>query len=160
MIMLRLRFGICAILGIFMLSGCAGFGKRFETPRISLVNIEIREAKLFETVFNVELRIINTNETPITLKGVECRLEINGKDLALGISDTETGIPAFGTVILPITLYSSVVDMVRSALHSSRQDNFSYKVTGRLRLESEAWIPSVIPFSSDGELGKDRVKKL
>lgn len=157
--MLRSRLGICAALAMFMLSGCAGFGKRFETPRISLVNVEIREAKLLETVFNVELRIINTNEIPIIIKGLECRLEINGKDLALGITDTVTEIPAFGTVRLPITLYSSVVDMVRSALHSSRHDSFSYKVTGKLRLESDAWIPSVIPFSSDGELGKDSVRK-
>jgi len=157
MIMLRLR--LWAILGMVMLSGCAGFGKSFETPRISLVNVEIREAKLFETIFNVELRIINTNETPIILKGLECRLEINGKDLALGVLDSKTEIPAFGSVKVPITLYSSVVDMVRSALHSSTKDSFSYKVTGKLRLESEAWIPPVIPFSSDGELGKDRVKK-
>jgi len=158
--MLRLQFGIWTILGIFMLSGCAGFGKRFETPRISLVNIEIREAKLLETIFNVELRVFNANEMPITVKGLECRLEINGKDLAFGVSDTETEIPAFGNEKVPITLYSSVVDMVRTALHSSNHDSFAYKVTGKLRLESEAWIPSVIPFSSDGELGKDRVKKL
>jgi len=34
-------------IALLILSGCAGFGKRLEPPRISLVNIQVQQVTLF-----------------------------------------------------------------------------------------------------------------
>lgn len=147
----NLKQGIAVLLIMAALSGCAGF----ETPRVSLVNIGIREVQLFETIFNVELRVINNNDTPLTIRGMDCQLEINGKSIAQGVSDSTTEIPAYGTAKIPITLYSSAAAMLKGALAFGKDDSFKYKVSGKIRLDSQiAFLPSVIPFSSDGDWGK------
>ena len=46
-----------------------------ETPRISISHIEVQKIEFFETVFKVQLRVYNTNDIPLKIKGLEC-LEI------------------------------------------------------------------------------------
>jgi LEA14-like dessication related protein len=134
------------------LAGCAGLGKRLESPRVSLVHLEVAEAKLFETVFHIELRVLNTNSIPLAVKGVDCKLVVNGEDFAQGVSDAQVEIPAYGTAKIPMVVYSALMDMVKGVLGAQAQENLKYRISGRLRLEGGALVPSVIPFSTDGEL--------
>jgi len=63
----RILIGLAIILPV--LSGCAGFGKRLEPPRISLVHIQVRKVTLLETIFQIDLRVYNTNDVPLTIRG-------------------------------------------------------------------------------------------
>ena len=92
-------------------SGCAGLGKTLEPPRINLANITVQEMQGFESVFQIELRIFNTNDVPLDIKGLDCELEINDRHFASGVSDTTTKIPSYGTAKIPIVVYSSVIEM-------------------------------------------------
>ena len=132
--------------------GCASPGKRLESPQISLAHIEVVEAQLFETVLRIDLRVFNTNAVALEVKGIDCSLELNGKDFARGVSDAQVHIPANGTEKIPMTVYSSLVDMARGFLRAQDEEKLSYKIKGRLRLEGGLMVPSVIPFSSDGEI--------
>ncbi len=69
---LSLLSGLCLVL--FFFSGCAGFGKRLEPPRIALANIQVKEVKILESVFQIDLRIFNTNEVPLDVKGIEYKI--------------------------------------------------------------------------------------
>ncbi len=133
------------------IAGCAAPGKRLEPPRVSLVHIDLQEAKLFESVFKVQLRVFNTNEVPLKIQGGDCILEVNGKRFAQGVTDTDTQVPAYGTAVVPMTLYSSMVGMVRSLLTLPKEE-LGYKLAGRLRIEGGFMVPSTIPFSSEGKL--------
>jgi LEA14-like dessication related protein len=146
---IRLSGGLTAI--IFILSGCAGFGKRLETPRIILSNFNVQEIKIFESVFKIEMRVFNTNEVPLEIKGLDCDLELNGKRLATGVTNVKINIPSYETAIVPMTLYSSVLDVVRVLRGLAETEKLEYKLTGRLRLGKGA-MPSTIPFKSTGEL--------
>ena len=87
-----------AILAIgLLLSGCAGLGKPLEPPRVSLANIRVEDFTGFETVFQIQLRVINTNDVDLKVKGIEAELEINGQSFAAGVSNTPVKIPSFGT---------------------------------------------------------------
>ena len=141
------------LLGITMsFLGCASPGKRLEPPHISLAHIEVLEVQLFETVVHIDLRVFNTNAVALDVKGLDCSLELNGKDFARGVSDAQVHIPANGTEKIPVTVYSSLVDMARGFLRAQDEEKLTYKIKGRLRLEGGLMVPSVIPFSSDGEI--------
>ena len=132
------------------LLGCATVGK--ESPHVHVVDLQIQEVKAFETVLKMDLRVINPNDMEVKIKGMDCDLEINGKPFATGVSDQETTIPAFGTTIVPVIVYSSVFDVIRGVVGLQGKDKIEYKLKGHLHLEGDVLVPSSVRFESGGEL--------
>ena len=133
------------------IAGCAGVGKRLEPPRVKLATIRVQEFNVLETVFEVRLRVFNTNDTALQIKGVECELEINGQPFAIGVSDADVEIPSYGTQLLPLNVYASVFDIIKSVQGLQNQDQLKYQIKGKVRLGSGA-LPSVLPFDSEGNI--------
>jgi len=152
-----LSFFVGLALSALSLAGCAGVGKTLEPPRVTLANIEVEEVKAFETVFRIELRVFNTNDIPIEIEGIDCELELNGRKFATGVSKVEKEIPSYGTDTVPITLYSSVLDMVRGVLNLPGKEKLQYKVSGHVRLGGGPLLPSVVPFKSEGEVALEGI---
>jgi LEA14-like dessication related protein len=142
---------------IFVL-GCAGVGKKLEAPRVSLADVRIQEMKGLENVFHVDLRVFNTNDIPLTLRGVDCDLTMNGKRLATGVSKVEQEIPAYGTTVVPMILYSSVVDLFRGVIGLHDKEKVKFGLTGNLRVEGGIWMPSSIPFNAQSEFSLDALQ--
>lgn len=137
---------------LLVLKGCAGFGKRLEPPRISLVHIQVQKVTLFETVFKIDLRVYNTNDVPLTIRGTDCQLKLQGKDFATGVSNERTTVPALETGVIPMMVYSSVLDVVKGLMTLPRDEKLEYTLTGRVHLEGGALIPSSLSFKSEGKL--------
>jgi LEA14-like dessication related protein len=151
---LLLIIGCLALLG-----GCAGvYGLRDE-PRISIADIRVVDAKPMETVFLVQLRILNPNDIPLDLHGIQCDLEIDGRNFASGIAASDQVVPAHGTATVPVHLYasvfdmiSSVVDLIRATDPSRAKDKaFSYTLRGTVGIGIQR-SRKQIPFTSSGEL--------
>lgn len=142
---------IPAVLCLFTMAGCAGVGQRLEPPRVKLATIRVQEFNVLETVFEVRLRVFNTNETALQIKGIECELEINGQPFAIGVSDADVEIPSYGTQLLPLRVYASVFDIIKSVQGLQNQDQLKYHIKGKVRLGTGAF-PSVLPFESEGNI--------
>ena len=154
---LTLRVGVLILL--FLMVGCAGLGKTLEPPRINLSNVQFQESKALETVLQIELRVFNTNDVPIKVKGLDCELELNGRSFATGVSSVDKEIPAFGTTTVPVTLYSSVVDLFRGIIGLQKKEKLKFGVSGRLHLEGGFLIPSTYPFRAEEELALEGFDK-
>lgn len=154
---LATRIGVLAPL--FLLFGCAGLGKSLEPPRINLSNVQFQESKALETVLQIELRVFNTNDVPIKVRGLDCDLELNGRSFAKGVSNVDKEIPAFGTTTVPVTLYSSVVDLFRGMVGLQKTEKLKFGVSGRLHLEGGYLLPTVIPFKAEEELALEGLDK-
>ncbi len=134
------------------MAGCAGLGKPLETPRISLSNIQMLEASGMESAFLVQLRVQNPNDVDLDIRGVECDVEINGKPFAYGMSNTPVRIQAFGSDTVPIKVYTSVIDIFRGLLSLQGREDLSYQVKGKVRMSGGAFLPSSLPFDSQGTI--------
>jgi LEA14-like dessication related protein len=134
------------------LAGCAGFGRTLETPRVSLAGLQLKEARGMETVFLAQVRVTNPNEVDLDVSGVECRLDINDKELAYGVSNARVRIPAMGSETIPVTIYSSVLDIVRGLIGLPQREELRYHLKGKVRLEGAGWLPSTLPFDSRGSV--------
>ena len=132
------------------LAGCAGFGRTLETPRVSLAGLQLQEARGMETVFLAQVRVTNPNEVDLDVSGVECQLDINDKELAYGVSSARVRIPAMGSETIPVTIYSSVLDIVRGLIGLPQREELRYHLKGKVRLEGTGWLPSTLPFDSRG----------
>ena len=145
-----LRTGVT--LCLLVMVGCAGLGKTLEVPRVSLADVKLQEMKGMENVVRIELRVFNTNDIPLRVKGIDCELAMNGKRLATGVSRVDQEIPVYDRALIPLTLYSSVVDLFRGVISLPEKDKVIFSLTGKLRIEGDAWMPSAIPFSAENEL--------
>jgi LEA14-like dessication related protein len=140
------------LLAAGVIAGCAGLGKPLETPRISLSDIQMQKSKGLETVFLVNLRVANPNDMELDIKGLDCDLEINGKPFAYGISNTPVTVPAFGSETIPVTVYSSVLDIVKGLFGLQQREDLSYQVKGKVRMAGGGLMPSSLPFDFKGTL--------
>ena len=143
---------ILAFLFLFTMIGCAGMGQRLEPPRVKLANIRVEDFNVLETVFEVQLRVFNTNDTALQVRGLECELEINGQPFAIGVSEADVEIPSYGTQLLPLHVYASVFDIIKSVQGLQKnQEQLTYQIKGKVRLGAGT-IPSLLPFNSEGNI--------
>lgn len=140
------------VLIFFILTGCAVVGKPLDPPRIALANIQVQELTGFETVFQVQLRVFNTNDVNLKVKGIEAELEVNGQSFATGVSNTPVEIPAFGTELVAVTVYSSVISMVKSVVGIGKSEELKYRLRGKVRASGDNMLPATLPFESEGQV--------
>ena len=150
---------ICGWLCLFTMAGCAGVGQRMEPPQVKLAAIKVAEFNVLETVFDIHLRVFNTNDTALQIKGLQCELEINGQPFAMGISDADVAIPSFGTQLLPLRAYASLFDIIKSLQGMQNQDQLKYYIKGKVRLGAGA-LPSVLDFDSEGNISLPEIPGL
>jgi LEA14-like dessication related protein len=152
---------VIAILSIsLLLAGCAGLGKPLEPPRVSLADIRVENFTGFETVFRIQLRVINTNDTDLNVKGLEAQLEINGQPFAAGVSNTPVKIPSFGTELVTVAVYSSVINMFKSVYGLHESEELKYRLNGKLRVAGDSTFATTLPFESAGVVTLNGSKKL
>jgi len=135
-----------------LLAGCAGIGKTLEQPRINLANIRVEEMAGLETAFLVQLRVFNTNDKDLRISGIECDLDINDQRFATGVSKTDVTIPSYGSELVSVTVYTSVLSMVRSMMRLPQQQELSYRLVGKLRINDESMLLPTLPFKSEGKM--------
>lgn len=150
---------IAACLFLFTMAGCAGVGQRLEPPQVKLATIKVEEFSVLETVFEIHLRVFNTNDTALQIKGLQCELEINGQPFAMGISDADVEIPSYGTQLLPVRAYASLFDMIKSLQGMQDHDQLKYHIKGKVRLGAGAF-PSVLGFDSEGNISLPEIPGL
>jgi len=152
-----------SILGLIfftILAGCAGLGKNIESPRITLASLRVQEFTGLETVFQIQLRVFNTNDVDLNVKGIEAGLHINGQPFAIGVSNTQVEIRAYSTELVPVTVYSSVINIIQSIRGFHESEQLNYLLKGKLRLAGESMLPATLPFESEGKVTLQDSKKL
>lgn len=157
MVQAATRFFLFSFFACFLVS-CAALRPGLEEPEVSIVNIKPLASQNMEASFLVTLRIINHNDFSLNLNGLSCRLDIDGRHFATGVSNEERIVPAFGSETLPVHVYASVIDMVGSVLgilqdtqRNAGQLPLDYTITGKIRLGGTA-LPASIDFASKGVL--------
>jgi LEA14-like dessication related protein len=144
---------------LLFLSGCAAMSGLKEEPKISIADIQIQDVKALEGVFLIKLRVLNPNDVPLDLHAVNCDLEINGRHFASGIADSNMSVPAYGTQLIPVTVYASVLDIVASVVDlmhtadttTAKGKQLPYTLRGTVGVSARGFQKE-IPFKSSGEL--------
>ena len=131
--------------------GCAGVMPGIKSPRVNISDLRVQEINPLETTFQVQLRIINPNDFPLTIKGIECDLELNDQKFGSGVSGDGAAIPAFGTDVISIVVYSSMFDLIRGFLKVPEREQLSYKIKGSVRLATKGSFATSVPFESHGK---------
>ncbi len=146
---------------LLLLAGCGGVGYQSMDTRVSLVDIQVLEMRPMETTFQVELRVLNPEETTLIVQGISGDLSIDGRHFASGLTGEQYEIPAYDTATISMPVYASTFDMVTSILQYARQTPdpeeqiapIRYELSGHVRVRHKnSESTRTIPFASKGEL--------
>jgi LEA14-like dessication related protein len=138
---------MCAVL---LLSGCSLFVPKLETPRLSVVNVELQKSDLWEQRMKVRMRVENPNDRDIPVKGLTCALEVQGQELAHGVSGASFNVPALGEAESDMNMTANMAGAIIRLLGKgdSLGDELEYRVTGKISL-AQGLLRS-IPFEDRG----------
>ena len=116
------------------LTGCAAFFKH-DPLNVQVAGIQPLPGEGLELRMAVKLRVQNPNDRPLDYDGVALELEINGRNLASGVSDASGTIPRFGETVLSVPMTISAFSAARQALGLAEHiglDEVPYVLRGKL----------------------------
>ena len=124
----------CFIALVLLPLGCAALYQNMERPRINIANIMPRDIKLFEQVFDLELRIQNPNNTPLEINGLAFDLEINGKRFATGVSNQSLVIDRLSSDVIHVEAITTLVGFLRQVAEYQETPNprVGYRIMGSI----------------------------
>ncbi|CAK8725421.1 LEA14-like dessication related protein [Candidatus Electrothrix laxa] len=151
-----------------LLTGCSAMQtlpwETKEDLQIALSDIELQEIKALETIFLLKLRVVNPNDMAREIRSIKCDLKINGEPFASGISDGRQGVPPFGTVSVPVVVYTSNFAIVGSVIEMLQKDvqqyggrpeePLNYELAGQLNLGEDG--QEVFPYHVSGKIVLNR----
>lgn len=163
--MKTLRPLLALVLALSLLAGCSSLTtKKMSAPAVSLANMELQGIQGLETIFRLQLRVINSDDEPLALRGLSCALKVNGKSFANGISSEPVTVPASGTATVPVLVYAGMFDLVGPVIEliqssgvppSGQAKPLEYELTGKILL-GEQGSGERIPFSLKGSLPPEK----
>ncbi|MFI4884630.1 MAG: LEA type 2 family protein [Steroidobacterales bacterium] len=130
------------------LSGCALIVPKLQTPRLSIVDIQVRKANLLEQDLRVRMRVDNPNDRSLPIKGLSYTVYLGGQEFATGVSGASFVVPALGTAEFDMDLAANAAGALFAILGKPRGQGIDYHMKGRVEL-SHGWLHS-IPFEESG----------
>jgi LEA14-like dessication related protein len=130
------------------LTGCVMFVPKLETPRLSIVDLEVRKASLIEQQLRVRMRVENPNDRTLPIKGLSYTVYLGGQEFATGVSDTSFVVPALGTAEFNMDVTANAAGALFAILGKPSGQGIDYRMKGRVDL-SHGWLRS-IPFEQSG----------
>ena len=123
---------VFACLTVFA-GGCATL--QSDPLQVTVAGIEPLQGEGMELRLMVKLRVQNPNDAPLDYHGVALQMDVQGKTLASGVSDSSGTVPGFGETVITVPVSISAYRMVRQAIGmATNRDTrkITYDMKGKL----------------------------
>jgi LEA14-like dessication related protein len=134
----------CAAL---LLTGCSLFVPKFEKPALSVVSVRMLKSDLWHQELKVRMRVQNPNDRDLPVKGISYELEVDGQELAHGMSGDSFLVPAHGEAEFDMSVSANMASMLFKVL-SQGGNPVDYRLKGKIALS--AGLFRSIPFNEQG----------
>ena len=127
-------FRSLTLLAIASLAACAGLPNR-DPLNVDVANIEPLPGEGLELNLAVTIRVQNPNDVPVAYRGVALSLDLNGRNLASGVSDSAGTVPRYGESVLTVPVTISAFDMARQVfayVNTESPSDVRYRQRGKL----------------------------
>ena len=142
---------LLATTGLLCLAACS-LTPKFNRPNVSVVSIELRSGNLLQQNFAVKLNVQNPNDRPLPVKGLHVELNVDGEQIASGVSDRAFEVPAFGESEFDMTIKANMATAFLKLADRMNQhaESIDYELTGGANID----LPFLhdLPFRQPGSL--------
>src|ERR1700733_11695872 len=113
---MRRLFMLLVVLG---LSGCSLFVPKLERPTLSVVGVQMLKSDLWHQELRVRLRVQNPNDRALPVEGIVYQLDLEGQELAHGMSGDSFVVPALGEAEFDMSVSANMANMLFKLLNKS-----------------------------------------
>jgi LEA14-like dessication related protein len=142
---------ILTFLAAGLLSACTLFAPKLETPKLSVVNVEVLKTDLWEQHLRVRLRVQNPNDRILPVKGLTYTMDVGGREFANGESGASFVVPAFGEAEFDMNVTANMAGTLLGLISrggDALNQPLDYRIRGKISL-SEGLLRT-IPFEQKG----------
>ena len=135
----RVFYAFLVIAGFWFMS-CSAMQQSMERPRINIANITPREVKLFEQVFELELRIQNPNDLPLAINGLAFELMLNDRRFATGVSNESFVVDRLSSGVIRVEALTTLWGFLQQVAEYQRTKapRMAYRLRGNLYVGSSS----------------------
>ena len=119
--------------GLLSLNGCAVFNRSYTEPEVTLANVEMLKANLWEQSFRLRMRVDSPNDRALPIRGMHYQIHLNNMRLATGVTDRAFTVPAYGSEYFDLTVRSNIWRHLGSLLEvMEHQKPIDYQINGHI----------------------------
>lgn len=136
---------------LVLLAACTTMGSKLESPKLSLVGIQVMSTDMFAQRFRVRVLVQNPNDLELPVRGLEYQIILMGDSFADGTSNDVFLIPAKGEAefdMLVTTNFMSAFGRLLSRVGGGKLENIDYEISGKVYVDKG--VLRKIPFSHQG----------
>jgi LEA14-like dessication related protein len=127
------RFLIAVL--VLGLSGCSLLVPKFERPTLSVVGVQLLKSDLWHQELRVRMRVQNPNDRSLPVAGIIYQLDVEGQELAHGMSGDSFVVPALGEAEFDMSVSANMANLLFKLLnHSTTQ--VEYRIYGKISLSA------------------------
>ena len=126
---------ILIILVFLGLTGCSLFVPKLERPTLSVVRVQMLKSDLWHQELKVRIRVQNPNDRALPVKGIVYQLEVEGQELAHGMSGDSFVVPALGEAEFDMSVSANVANVLIKLLNKGGSE-VEYRIYGKIALSA------------------------
>jgi LEA14-like dessication related protein len=134
-------------------AGCAAFAPKLESPKLSLLGIQMMSTDMFAQKFRVRVKVENPNDLELPVRGLDYQILLMGDSFAEGTSTDRFVVPAKGEAefdMVVTTNFVSSLGRLISRVGGGKLENLDYEITGEVQLDKG--LVRKIPFNHHGKV--------
>jgi LEA14-like dessication related protein len=132
-------------------AACASLAPKLETPRVSMLGIQVMSGDMFAQRFRVRVKVENPNDIAVAVNSIEYKILLMGDSFADGSTDNSFVLPALGEAEFDMTVNTNFVSSLGrlvSRMGGGKLENVEYEIAGKLHLQKG--VARTIPFDHRG----------
>ena len=120
---------LCAALS----AGCA-HTQALESPKISVIGVQVVSGELWSQHLKVRLRLHNPNDRDLPVTGLEYTIEVAGQELGNGAATQSFVVPAHGDAEFDSTVITNLAAAALKLLSHGPRTLVPYRLAGKVSL--------------------------
>jgi LEA14-like dessication related protein len=117
------------------LSSCSLFVPKLEKPTLSIVGVQLLKSDLWHQELRVRLRVQNPNDRALPVEGIIYELDVEGQELAHGVSGDSFVVPALGDAEFDMSVSANMANLLFKLLNRSTTQ-VEYRIYGKISLSA------------------------
>jgi LEA14-like dessication related protein len=136
-------------LGYAALCGCASMLPKLQAPQLQVTAIDFAGGNMQQQQIALTVHAANPNDRAITVRGIDCKLELSGNEFAVCATTGAFTLPPLAATDFTLNVMANVNSLIASLAANLGRNRIDYHIYGEVHL---AGLVRTIPFDQRGSV--------